>query len=62
MTESNPEQEIAATDGFVRGVKAQKHKTITSAPMLEAQTASSRSWENNKIKEKSLINAITVEN
>lgn len=62
MTDSNPEQEIAATDRFDSGAKAQKHKTITSAPMLEAQTASSGSWENKKIKEKSLINAIALEN
>lgn len=48
-------------DLFV-GVKAQKHKPITSGPTLEAQTASSGSWENNKIKAKSLINAIALEN
>lgn len=53
MTDSDPEQEIAATNGFA-DVKAQKHQTTTSAPMLEAQTESSGSWENNKIKEKAL--------
>lgn len=64
ITDSNTEQEISATDGFVRGYKNSKAQKIShQLPCLRPkQTALSGFLENNKIKQKkSLINAIALE-